>query len=53
MKTFLVVLMALALASCIFTKLEPVQIEPVDLCRSSPQKLNNAVNCELQDTNNK
>lgn len=48
MKIFLVVLSALAVASCIFTKLEPV-----DLCVSSPQKLNNAVNCELQDTNNK
>lgn len=40
MKPLLVVLIALALASCILTKLEPVE-----LCISSPQQTNNELQC--------
>ncbi len=40
MKLFLVVLMALALASCVTTKLKPVE-----LCISSPQQTNNELQC--------
>ncbi len=48
MKLFLVVLMVLALASCVTTK-----PKEVDLCLSSPQKTSNAIQCESQDINKK
>lgn len=41
MKLFLVVLMALALASCVTTK-----PEPIELCISSPQQTNNELQCQ-------
>lgn len=41
MKPISVMLMALALASCVITKLEPVE-----LCISSPQQTNNELQCQ-------
>lgn len=48
MKPVLVVLIALALASCVLTKLKPVE-----LCISSPQKTNNELQCQEQIQNKK
>lgn len=48
MKTLSVVLIALALASCILTK-----PEPLELCKSSPQALNNELQCTKENINNK
>lgn len=48
MKPISVMLMAMALASCVTTK-----PKEVDLCLSSPQKTSNAIQCESQDINKK
>lgn len=48
MKTIIAVLLALAQLSCVTTK-----PEDLDLCLSSPQKLNNAIQCESQNINKK
>lgn len=48
MKTLSVMLFALALAGCIFTK-----PKPIELCKSSPQALNNELQCTKENINNK